>query len=70
VPGLFSQEALLVLVQGCLLVSRTLLTDWISRMEGYCGSALTSLVRVCVFVVCGCVGGAVCVWGGGAPGPA
>ncbi|WIA08300.1 hypothetical protein OEZ85_007743 [Tetradesmus obliquus] len=43
VPGLFTREAFLVLVQGGLLVSRTLLTDYISRVEGYCGKALTSL---------------------------
>jgi hypothetical protein len=46
VPGLFTREAFLVLVQGGLLVSRTLLTDYISRVEGYCGRALTSLVRM------------------------
>jgi hypothetical protein len=44
VPGPLSKEALLVLVQGCLLVSRTLLTDYISRIEGYCGRSITSLV--------------------------
>lgn len=44
VPGLLSKEALLVLVQGGLLVSRTLLTDYISRIEGHCGRAITSLV--------------------------
>jgi hypothetical protein len=44
VPGPLSKEALLVLVQGCLLVSRTLLTDYISRVEGYAGKAITSLV--------------------------
>lgn len=33
-----------MLVQGCLLVSRTLLTDYISRVEGYAGKAITSLV--------------------------
>lgn len=43
VPGLVSKEALLVLAQGGLLVSRTLLTDYISRIEGYCGRAITSL---------------------------
>lgn len=43
-PGVFTREFFLVLVQGGLLVSRTLLTDYISRVEGYCGSALTSLV--------------------------
>jgi hypothetical protein len=34
-----------VLVQGLFLVSRTLLTDAISRVEGACGRAITSLVR-------------------------
>eukprot|EP00878_Enallax_costatus_P009700 GHUV01010132.1.p1 GENE.GHUV01010132.1~~GHUV01010132.1.p1 ORF type:complete len:280 (+),score=62.89 GHUV01010132.1:325-1164(+) len=43
VPGVFSKEFLLVLIQGGLLVSRTLLTDYISRVEGYCGKSLTSL---------------------------
>ena len=45
VPGPLSREAGLVLLQGCLLVSRTLLTDYISRVEGYCGKSITSLVR-------------------------
>jgi len=45
VPSVFSWEALLVLLQGGLLVSRTLLTDYISRIEGYAGRAITSLVR-------------------------
>lgn len=44
VPSALSREGLLVLVQGALLVSRTLLTDYISRIEGRCGSAITSLV--------------------------
>lgn len=43
-PSLASREALLVLLQGGLLVSRTLLTDHISRIEGVCGRAITSLV--------------------------
>ncbi|KAG2489276.1 hypothetical protein HYH03_012296 [Edaphochlamys debaryana] len=43
VPSPWSREALLVLGQGVLLVSRTLLTDYISRVEGYCGSSLVSL---------------------------
>eukprot|EP00775_Hariotina_reticulata_P002919 gene2919-3206_t len=43
VPGLFTKEALLVLIQGGLLVCRTLLTDYISRVEGNCGKYLTSL---------------------------
>ncbi|GFR51705.1 hypothetical protein Agub_g14150 [Astrephomene gubernaculifera] len=42
VPSPWSKEALLILAQGCLLVSRTLLTDYISRVEGYCGSTLVS----------------------------
>jgi len=44
VPGWCTKEALLVLIQGGLLVSRTLLTDYISRVEGNCGKYLTSLV--------------------------
>ncbi|KAI8470101.1 MAG: ABC transporter transmembrane region 2-domain-containing protein [Monoraphidium minutum] len=43
VPSPLSKEALLVLLQGGLLVSRTLLTDYISRIEGFCGQAITSL---------------------------
>mmetsp|Transcript_4383 Transcript_4383/g.11917 ORF Transcript_4383/g.11917 Transcript_4383/m.11917 type:complete len:794 (+) Transcript_4383:128-2509(+) len=42
-PSPFSKEALLVLVQGLLLVSRTLLTDLISRVEGWSGSSLIAL---------------------------
>lgn len=34
-----------LVLQGILLVSRTLLTDWISRVEGWSGSTLVSLVR-------------------------
>lgn len=34
-----------MLIQGCLLISRTLLTDYISRVEGHAGKAITSLVR-------------------------
>ncbi len=44
VPSPFSKEAGLILLQGCLLVSRTLLTDYISRVEGYCGRSIVSLV--------------------------
>jgi ABC-type uncharacterized transport system fused permease/ATPase subunit len=43
VPSTWSWEAALVLAQGCLLVSRTLLTDYASRIEGYCGRAITGL---------------------------
>lgn len=43
-PSLASREALLVLGQGVLLVSRTLLTEWIARVEGWSGSSLVSLV--------------------------
>ncbi|PNW72668.1 hypothetical protein CHLRE_15g637761v5 [Chlamydomonas reinhardtii] len=42
VPSWWSKEAGLILAQGGLLVSRTLLTDWISRIEGYSGSTLVS----------------------------
>ena len=40
VPSLFSKEMLLVLTQGGLLVSRSILTDLIAEQEGACGSAL------------------------------
>ena len=40
VPSLFSKEMLLVLTQGGLLVTRSLLTDLIAEQEGACGSAL------------------------------
>jgi len=43
VPSLASKEAGLVLLQGLLLVSRTLLTDLIARIEGDSGSTLISL---------------------------
>ncbi|KAF5842745.1 ABC transporter transmembrane region 2-domain-containing protein [Dunaliella salina] len=42
-PSPLSKEALLVVVQGLLLVSRTLLTDLISRVEGWSGSSLIAL---------------------------
>ncbi|MEW5301617.1 MAG: hypothetical protein WDW36_004466 [Sanguina aurantia] len=42
VPSVFSREAMLIMIQGVLLVSRTLLTDWIARVEGYSGSTLVS----------------------------
>ncbi|QDZ18958.1 peroxisomal long-chain fatty acid import protein [Chloropicon primus] len=40
VPSFFSKEMLLVLTQGGLLVTRSLLTDLIAEQEGACGSAL------------------------------
>lgn len=43
VPGTFTKEFALILVQGLLLVSRTLLTDKISALEGDCAAATTSL---------------------------
>jgi hypothetical protein len=43
VPSPFSREALLVLLQGGLLVSRTLLTEHIARVEGFCGRSIISL---------------------------
>ncbi|GAX78160.1 hypothetical protein CEUSTIGMA_g5602.t1 [Chlamydomonas eustigma] len=43
VPGPFSREAMLILSQTVLLVFRTLLTDWISHIEGISGSTLVSL---------------------------
>lgn len=45
VPSLLSREALLIAAQTGLLVSRTLLSDYVARMEGYCARAITSLVR-------------------------
>lgn len=35
----------LIVAQGCLLVSRTWLTDYISRIEARAGRHLISLVR-------------------------
>lgn len=43
VPSIWSKEALLILIQGGLLVSRTLLTDWIARIEGTSGSSIINL---------------------------
>lgn len=48
VPGVFSPEAGLIAVQGALLVSRTLLTDYISRIEAKAGRQLIQQVCVCV----------------------
>ena len=45
VPGVWSQEMALIVAQGCLLVSRTWLTDYISRIEARAGRHLISLVR-------------------------
>lgn len=54
-PGLFSWEAALVGIQGALLISRTLLTDYISRVEGFCGRTLVSLVSAAAAAPSGCV---------------
>jgi ABC-type uncharacterized transport system fused permease/ATPase subunit len=40
VPSVFSKEALFILVQSCLLVNRTLLTDRISVLEGISAEAV------------------------------
>jgi hypothetical protein len=45
VPQLLSKEALLILIQGALLVSRTFLTDRISRIEARAGRHLIAQVR-------------------------
>ena len=45
VPKLLSREALLILIQGGLLVSRTFLTDRISRIEARAGRHL--IAQVC-----------------------
>ena len=44
VPKLLSKEALLILIQGAFLVSRTFLTDRISRIEARAGRHLISQV--------------------------
>jgi ABC-type uncharacterized transport system fused permease/ATPase subunit len=41
IPGLVSREAALVLLQGVLLLSRTLLSDTIAQIEGLCGEKVT-----------------------------
>ena len=43
-PKLLSKEALLILIQGAFLVSRTFLTDRISRIEARAGRHLISQV--------------------------
>lgn len=45
VPSPVSKEAWLIGVQTLLLVSRTVLTEWIARLEGVSGSALVCQVR-------------------------
>ena len=45
VPGLWTPEAALIGVQGCLLVCRTWLTDYISRIEARAGRHLIAQVR-------------------------
>ncbi len=55
-----SREALLILLQGGLLVSRTVLTDRIAAIEGLSGSTLVSQVstdrNVCMLLlyICCC----------------
>ena len=44
VPGLWTPEAALIGVQGCLLVWRTWLTDYISRIEARAGRHLIAQV--------------------------
>lgn len=46
VPKLLSKEALLILIQGAFLVSRTFLTDRISRIEARAGRHLISQVSL------------------------
>lgn len=41
-PSLFCKETGLVLLQGMLLLSRTVLSDSIARLEGVCGEKVTS----------------------------
>jgi ABC-type uncharacterized transport system fused permease/ATPase subunit len=40
VPSPVSREALLIGIQGLLLISRTLLTDFIAKIEGHCGRSI------------------------------
>lgn len=47
VPGIATKEAGLILAQGLLLLSRTWLTDYISRIEARAGRHLISQVRLC-----------------------
>lgn len=42
IPGPTSREAGLVILQGFLLLSRTLLSDYIARLEGTCGQEVTA----------------------------
>lgn len=43
IPGPFTKEAGLVLAQGLLLCSRTILSDRITRLEGVCAAHVTAL---------------------------
>ena len=43
IPGPFSKEAALVVIQGVLLFSRTILTDRITKLEGICAATVTAL---------------------------
>lgn len=47
VPSFFSPEMGLILIQGCLLVSRTWFTDVISRIEARAGRHLIAEVGFC-----------------------
>jgi hypothetical protein len=51
VPSVFSKEALFILVQSCLLVNRTLLTDRISVLEGISAEAVITKVRSLQFII-------------------
>ena len=46
VPGMWTPEAGLIAVQGCLLVWRTWLTDYISRIEARAGRHLIAQVAL------------------------
>jgi hypothetical protein len=45
VPSVFSKEAGLIAVQGALLISRTLLTEFVSSLEGRVGRSIMNAVR-------------------------
>ena len=54
VPGLLSREAGLIAIQGVLLVSRTWLTDHISKIEARAGRHLIAQVGGCLHTFQAC----------------
>ena len=62
VPGLLSREAGLIAIQGVLLVSRTWLTDHISKIEARAGRHLIAQVQG-LFAQISCVSPGTCLQG-------